>query len=95
MDSNTTSDDGSIELNDRGAGMTATRTVGGAYSLIEIPDHVDDDADLEITGHALDDEPSVVTLRINGVVGTSITLDVEDAFELADAIATAADEVDR
>ena len=95
MDSNTTSDDGRIELNDRGAGMTATRTVGGAYSMIEIPDHVDDDADLEVTGHALDDEPSVVTLRINGVVGTSITLDVADAFELADAIATAAEEAGR
>lgn len=95
MTANDHTDDGSIELNDRGAGMTATRTVGGAYSLIEIPDHVDDDADLEITGHALDDEPSVVTLRINGVVGTSITLDVTDAFELADAIATAAEEADR
>ena len=95
MTANDHTDDGRIELNDRGAAMTATRTVGGAYSMIEIPDHVDDDADLEVTGHALDDEPSVVTLRINGVVGTSITLDVADAFELADAIATAADEVDR
>ena len=95
MTANDHTDDGSIDLNDRGAAMTATRTIGGAYSMISIPDHVDDDADLEITGHALDDEPSVVTVRVSGVVGTSITLDVEDAFELADAIATAAEEADR
>jgi hypothetical protein len=93
MSTNTHSDKERID-DDLGTLTTGTATVGRAHSAIELPERVDEDAEIKITGHGLDDEPSVVTLQIAGAVSVSLTLDAADALELADEIATAAERVD-
>lgn len=90
-----TTDDGKESI-DKEAGTLQTRrkTVDGAYAAVQLADLIDDDASINVTGHGLDDEPSVVTLRISGGVSLSVSLDADDAAELADAIATTAARVE-
>lgn len=80
--------------NELGTLTTERATIDGAYTAVELPDRVDEDATISIDGHGLDDEPSIVTLRVRGAVSVCVSLQADEALELADKIATTAAAVD-
>lgn len=78
-----------------GAVQEATGRVGGVFARAEVPDPVADDAELTVQGYAYDDRDGQVQLSVGGGVSLSVVVSSDEARELADAIATAADEADR
>jgi hypothetical protein len=78
-----------------GAVKEATGHVGDVFARAEVADPVTDDAEITVQGYAYDDRAGQVQLSVSGGVSLSVVVDSDEARELADAIATAADEADR
>jgi phage tail sheath gpL-like len=78
-----------------GAVQEATGQVGGVFARAEVADPVTDDAEITVQGCAYDDRDGQVQLSVGGGVSLSVVVSSDEARELADAIATAAEEADR
>jgi len=84
-----------VTTNDRlGSREVSLAGVEGVSTSLDLPpEHYDDDT-IGVAGFTYDDEPDVVQLTFGGDVRINVTLSTAGARELADKIATAADEAD-
>jgi hypothetical protein len=78
-----------------GAVSEQTGAVRDVFARVEVPDPVTEDGDINVAGYAYDDAGGQVEVSIGGGVEVSVVVGPEAARELADAIATAAEEADR